>query len=120
MNQWSVTVGTALCLNLWLMVAVSHGSERVNPFAPPAASQAERAPMVRAGGVSRPVQHPRLRAVLHSTNGSMANLSGHILGEQESALGYRLVAVQEHSADFVHRGQRVRLYVARDQETASQ
>ncbi len=93
--------------------------DRPNPFKPQNVQSAKH------GGLQQRGKHPlrasaapRLRAVLRAPQGSMANLAGHILAEQESALGYRLLAVQEHSADFYHRGQRLRLYVRPTEEHA--
>lgn len=95
------------------------GQERVNPFAPPIiASEPERAGSTPARA-RKSFRHPRLRAVLRAMEGSMANLNGHIIGIDESALGYQLVAVHEHSADFIFRGSPVRLHVANDKGTST-
>lgn len=106
-------VGFALAIALLSLLSLSvQAQERVNPFAPPSSeseSEVAGSAPVRA---RTPLRHPRLRAVLRAMEGSMANLNGHIIGIDESALGYQLVAVQEHSADFVFRGSRVRLHVA--------
>lgn len=58
--------------------------------------------------------HPRLRGVLQAEDGSLANLDGHILAQGESALGYTLVAVQNHSAKFRFRQQLITLQVNED------
>ncbi|MFK7915072.1 MAG: hypothetical protein AB8B93_14245 [Pseudomonadales bacterium] len=99
--------------------ATLRASDRVNPFAPPIVEAPADADAPRQTRVRRAVRHPRLRGVLHAMEGSMANLNGHIIGVQESAMGYQLVAVQEHSADFVFRGTRVRLHVDNEQGTST-
>lgn len=58
--------------------------------------------------------HPRLRAVLHATDGSLANLEGHVLAQGETALGYTLLAVQDHSAKFRYRQRIITLQVTED------
>lgn len=60
------------------------------------------------------ITHPRLRGVLQATDGSLANLDGHVLAQGESALGYTLVAVQDHSAKFRFRHQLITLQVTED------
>ncbi|MGI9324250.1 MAG: hypothetical protein ACR2PZ_03450 [Pseudomonadales bacterium] len=93
--------------------------DRPNPFKPQSVQPVKQGGHHRrSNNYVRSSAAPRLRAVLRAPRGSMANLEGHILSEQESALGYRLLAVQEHSADFYHRGQRLRLYVRPKEERA--
>lgn len=75
---------------------------RYNPFqrntAPQATNQSRSASTHAVK--SYHFTHPRLRGVLQATDGSLANLDGHVLAQGESALGYTLVAVQDHSAKF--------------------
>ena len=94
----------------------TQGEARPNPFKPRELKAAKKRTSHGHGSFARVTEHPRLRGVLRAPEGSMANLDGHILAVQESALGYRLLAVDEHSAEFYHRGQRIRLYVGQSIE----
>ena len=70
--------------------------------------------MVRESTHQHRVDHPRLRGVLQAQDGSLANLDGNILVQGESALGYTLVAVHNHSATFRFRQQLITLQVTED------
>ncbi len=90
--------------------------QRPNPFKPPL-QQPSRDSRAKSHAPASAYSPPRLRAVLAAPEGSLVNLNGYILAEGESALGYQLLAVHEHSADFNYRGQRLRLHVRRAQES---
>lgn len=88
---------------------------RHNPFQRSAAPP-ETSPNSSAGStiISYQSSHPRLRAVLNANAGSLANLDGHVLAQGESALGYTLVTVADHSAKFRFRQHIITLQVTED------
>ena len=62
-----------------------------------------------------PERTPRLRAVMRGPSGGQVNLDGVIMSVGDSAEGYRLVEVRDHSAVFARKGGTVELEVSREQ-----
>jgi hypothetical protein len=90
-------------------------AKRHNPFQRSAAPvETSRSSSVGSTTKSYRFTHPRLRAVLNANDGSLANLDGHVLAQGESALGYTLVAVADHSARFEFRQHIITLQVTED------
>lgn len=99
----------------WATVVQAAETTRHNPFKRSATTQPTSNASAASGAtINYRVTHPRLRAVLQATDGSLANLDGHILAQGESALGYTLIAVQDHSAKFRFRHQLITLQVTED------
>lgn len=96
-------------------VAQAADTVRYNPFQRTLVPQETNRGNTAPGTVKRyRFDHPRLRGVLQATDGSLANLDGHVLAQGESALGYTLVAVQDHSAKFEFRQHIITLQVTED------
>jgi len=107
---------SSLLMVALLLLAVSQGyadtKQRYNPFERAIPTTTPDTNLSNSRALRSAIQTPpRLRGLLRADTGSMANLDGHLLEIGESALGYRLMAVNEHSADFLHRGQQIRLTV---------
>ncbi len=107
---------TWLAISLgWANLAQAAEAPRHNPFQRSMATQTANNPSLASRSrVNHRVTHPRLRGVLQATDGSFANLDGHVLAQGESALGYTLVAVQDHSAKFRFHHQIITLQVTED------
>ena len=101
---------------LWVGSAQAQQATRYNPFERPISAQSGnyRTNSANTATSSHRVSHPRLRGVLQAEDGSLANLDGHVLAQGESALGYTLLAVQDHSAKFRYRQRTVTLQVTED------
>ena len=100
---------------LWASLSQAGEPTRHNPFQRLASTPMVSSSSTASGAtVSYRASHPRLRAVLQATDGSLANLDGHVLAQGESALGYTLVAVQDFSAKFRLGHQIITLQVTED------
>lgn len=96
-------------------LAQAADADRHNPFLRTTAPQeVHRSSATGSQVTSYRVTHPRLRGVLQANDGSLANLDGHVLAQGESALGYTLLAVQDHSAKFRFRQHTITLQVTED------
>ena len=91
-------ISAALLLFAW--AAVSADTERRNPFAHTLESAAD------GGTAATPDQLDEeelvVSAILVAGGQSLVNINGSVIGVGEESFGYRLVAVSEESATFVH------------------